>query len=128
MSSINFAGTDEHCTAPFETVEDLAGELDGGRADGQATAADVGVGPRLLANLQGALEQFVDEHTRRSAPLGDFQGATHLTQDLRFADDEGIDAAGDAKQMPPLLRSRSFRRGETATCGYRCFLTSSEIS
>ncbi len=95
----HFAGSDEQRFAAFQPIENLSGQLDGGGTDRQPAAAYVGLGAGAFADFQGALEQLVDKKACGAAALGDFQSLSHLTENLGLADDEGIDAAGDAKQM-----------------------------
>ena len=85
--------------AALEVAEDLARERDGGEADRHRARAEAGLGPHALADGERRVEQAVEDRPRRLRVGRDGVRFLHLAEDLRLADDERVEAGGDAEQM-----------------------------
>ncbi len=49
------------------------------------------------------MEQAIEQRARAVLLGGDGVGVFHLSEDLRLADDERVEAGGDAEQLPHRL-------------------------
>ena len=95
----HLAGADEEDGLAFERVEDLAGEIDGDRGDGDGAGADLGFGADLFGDGEGALEEAFEGGGDGADLAGDGVGLFDLAEDLRLADDHAVERAGDAEEM-----------------------------
>ncbi len=84
---------------PWRRAEDLAGEIDGDGGDGDGVCADAGLGADALGDGEGSLEEGVERRGDGSDVAGDGVGLFDLAEDLRLADDHGVERAGDAEEM-----------------------------
>ena len=82
-----------------QAAEDLAGELDGDRGDGDRGAADLGLGADALGDGEGALQERLQRSGDGADLVGDGVGLLDLAEDLRLADDHGVQRTGDAEEM-----------------------------
>ena len=80
-------------------VEDLADVIDGGAGDGDVAAGDAGLGADALGDAAGVGEEGVQHRPGGVVLLAQFVGLFDLPGDLAFADDEAVEAGGDAEQM-----------------------------
>ena len=108
----HLAGADDQHAPPVEAAEHLARELDRHRADRHRVARDRGLAPHAPRDAERALR------SRRSgsAPAvpvlhGGVVRLLDLPQDLRLADDQRIQAGGDAEQVVHRLGVARARRG-----------------
>ena len=88
------------------------GELDRRGRHRNNVGSDARVAAHLLRHCKRALEELVEEHSERAGRLRDANRLLHLTEDLRLADDHGVEAGGDAKRMP-----HGFTLGESVEVG-----------
>jgi hypothetical protein len=89
---------DEHGVVA-QLAEHLQGQLDGGGTDAHGSLADGGLGAHALADLERVPEQPVEDHGRAAAVAGHLVGGLELGDDLRLADDHGVEARGDAEEV-----------------------------
>ena len=82
-----------------QAAEDLAGEIDGDRCDGDGGAADLGLGADSLGHREGALQERFERRGDGAGLARDGVGLLDLAEDLRLADDHGVERAGDAEEM-----------------------------
>ena len=95
----HLAGADEQDGFSGQGAEDLAGEVDGDRGDGDAGGADLGLGADALGDGEGALEQAFEGAGDGTDLAGDGVGLLDLAEDLGLADDHGVERAGDAEEV-----------------------------
>ena len=96
----HFARADHDDVASLEVAEDLAREGDRGEAHGHRARAEARLGPHALAHGEGRVEQPVQDGPGRLRFGRDRVRVLHLAEDLRLADDERVEARGDAEEMP----------------------------
>ena len=84
---------------PCKRAEDLAGEVDGDGGDGDGRAADLGLGADALGDGEGALQERLERGGDGADLAGDGVGLLDLAEDLRLADDHGVERGGDAEEM-----------------------------
>ena len=95
----HLARADEQDGLAAQAAEDLAGEIDGDRCDGDGGAADLGLGADSLGHREGALQERFERRGDGAGLARDGVGLLDLTEDLRLADDHGVERAGDAEEM-----------------------------
>src|SRR5580658_1788286 len=61
--------------------------------------ADLGFGADAFGGGEGRLEQLFELPGHSAAGAGDSIGLFHLAEDLRLADNHGVEAGGDAEEM-----------------------------
>ena len=66
-------------------------------ADG--VGADFGGAAHLFGHRKGTLEELVERGTQCAGVRGGAHGVFHLPQNLRLAQDHGIEAAGDPESV-----------------------------
>ena len=97
------AGADQQRRLGLEVAVDLAGEAHGGVGDGDRGLADRGFGTDLLRHREGVLHQLAQRLADGAFGLGGLVGLLQLTEDLRLAEDHGIEPAGHAQGVPNRL-------------------------
>ena len=95
----HFAGADDEDRPALEVAEDLARERDCREADRDGARGQSGFRADALARGERRMEQAVEDRADRLRAGGERVGFLHLAEDLRLADDERIEAGGDAEQM-----------------------------
>ena len=78
----HLAGADQEHGLSVKRAEDLAGEVDGDRSDGDAGGADLGLGADTLGHGEGALQQAFEGGGDGADLAGDGVGLLDLTEDL----------------------------------------------
>ena len=95
----HLAGADEEDGFAVERAEDFAREIDGDRGDGDGGAADLRLRADFFCGGEGGLQQRL----KLGGDGADFAPGVvsilDLTENLRLADDHGIEAGGDAEEM-----------------------------
>ena len=94
-----FAGADQQRGVLFELLEHGARHRDGSRCHRHGIGADARLRANALGDREGRLQQAIqirpgDAFIERGAI-----GILQLTEDLRFAEHQGVQAAGDREQM-----------------------------
>ena len=89
-------------------TENFFGQLNGDGTDGDAAALDVGFGADLFGDVEGFLENSVQAAAGVLVLEGRVVGFFQLAEDFRFAQDHGIQAAGDLEKV---LQAAGVRRG-----------------
>ena len=84
---------------PCERTEDLAGQIDGDGGDGDGIGADAGFGAGFFGGGKGALQQMLELAGDGAGGAGDGEGLFYLAENLRLADDHGVEAGGHAEEM-----------------------------
>ena len=103
----HLAGAEHDDAAALQVAENLAREADGGVADRDRARAEIGFRPYSLADGEAGVEEAVEQRpggfslSRRAVRL------LHLSENLRLADDERVEAGGDAEQV-----TRGFEIGD----------------
>jgi hypothetical protein len=77
----------------------FSGQFHGDGSDGDAAALDVGFGADLFGDVEGFLENLVQTAAGVLVPEGGVVGFFQLAEDFRFAQDHGIQAAGDLEEV-----------------------------
>ena len=95
----DLAGADDQHAAPVEAAEDLPRQRDRGEADRHRAFAERGFGAHALADAERPVEQLAEQRPGAAALGGRLERVLHLAEDLRLADDQRIEAGGDAEQM-----------------------------
>ena len=95
----HFSCADEEDGAAVERAEDFAGQFDGDRGDGDGVGADGGFGADALGCGEGGLEEMFELAGDGASGAGDGKSVFDLAENLRFADDHGVEAGGDAEEM-----------------------------
>jgi hypothetical protein len=95
----HLAGADEDGGVVVEVGEDLAGEVDGDGADRDDAAADAGLGADALGDGKGAFDGAVERGAGEAGGAALVEGGLELAEDLGFADDEAVEAGGDAEEV-----------------------------
>ena len=103
----HLAGAEDDHVSAGEVAEDLPREGDGGEADRDGARPEVRFGAHALADGETRVEEAVEQRSGGFRLARGAVGFFHLTENLRFADDERVEAGGDAKQMP-----RGFQIGD----------------
>ncbi|EHM55696.1 hypothetical protein HMPREF9080_00507 [Cardiobacterium valvarum F0432] len=91
-----FARADDEGGAAVMVVEEAMGEFDTGGGDGDVVRADGGAVADLFGNGEALLEEAFEDAADSARLLAEAVGLFDLAEDLRFAEDEGVKAAGDA--------------------------------
>ena len=101
----HLAGADEQDGFVGERTEDLAGEIDRDRGDGDRGGADLGLGADFFCDGEGALEEGVELAALGALAAdgsdlaGDGVGLLDLAEDLGLADDHGVQRGGHAEEV-----------------------------
>ena len=77
-------------------VEEAVGEFDAGGGNGDVVGADGGAVADLFGDGETLLEEAFEDAADGARLPGEAVGLLDLPEDLRFAEDEGVEAAGDA--------------------------------
>src|SRR3954454_19216505 len=81
-------------------IEDLAHIIDGNARNRHMAARNARLTPNALGDGAGLLKKRVQHRSRRRLFLRELIGPADLARDLAFADDQAVEAAGDAEKMP----------------------------
>ena len=95
----HFACADEKDGAALKRAEDFAGEIDGHGCDGDGVGADAGFAARFFCGGERALQQVIELRGDGSGGAGHGEGFFDLAENLRLADNHGIEARGHAEEM-----------------------------
>jgi len=93
------ADADHEPALRAKVAERAARQLDACAADGERVAADGRLGACALARPDGAVEEVRQRAAGHAGPARRAEGVTHLSQDLRLADDLRIEARGHSEQV-----------------------------
>ena len=96
----HLAGAHDQNPLAFERAENLTRQLHRDRGDGDRGVADLGLGAHPLGDHEGALQHLVQMATDGPCGTGCQVAALHLAEDLRLTNDHGVEAAGDAEEVP----------------------------
>ena len=91
-----FACADDEGGAAVVVVEEAVGEFDAGGGDGDVVRADGGAVADLFGDGKALLEEAFEDAADSARLLAEAVGLFDLAEDLWFAKDEGVKAAGDA--------------------------------
>ena len=95
----HLAGADEQDGLALQRAEDLAREIHRDRGDGDGGAADLRLGADALGYGEGALEQRIERGGDGADFARDGVGLLYLAEDLRLADDHGVERRRDAEEV-----------------------------
>src|SRR5262249_14690701 len=95
----HLAGADDQDGLVAEGVEDVAGDVDGDAGDGEAALVHAGGLADLLADVQGLAEDGVEDRADGPLLLGGVVGLLDLAEDLALAEDQALEAGGDAEEV-----------------------------
>ena len=96
----HLAGADDDDVTSFQIAENLSRERDGRVAHGHGARAEARFRPHALADRKARMKQPVQHRTDRLR-LGRRRVCfLDLSEDLRLADDERVEPARDAEQVP----------------------------
>ena len=84
---------------PLSGPKDFARQFHGGVTHGDGHLADARFGANALGDAERAGHYLIEQSADGAFGLRDGVGAFQLTENLRFADDHGVQTGGDAKQM-----------------------------
>ena len=101
-------GTDQHCGLLGQIGKDLACQADGGKCDRNRAIADRGIRAHPLGGGEGVLKEPSEHLAAASGVARRLKGALDLTEDLRLAEYQGVEAAGDRQQV--INHATSFER------------------
>ena len=87
----HLSGSDEEDGLAVERTEDFAGEVDGYRCDGDGAGADLRLAADFFRYGEGALQESVERACDCTYFAGDGVGLLDLAEDLRLADDHGVE-------------------------------------
>ncbi len=82
---------DQHAFA-IQRSENFTRQFDRGVADGNSAFPDIGFRTHALGDVERARHHQVQESAKRAAFLGGGVGTFKLAENLRLADDHGIEA------------------------------------
>ena len=99
----HLAGADEQDRLPLQSPEDLLGQLDRGEADGNRVGGNPRLRPHPLGDAESVVQDPVQNDARRPAFRRPTVGFLDLSQNLRFAHDQGVEAGGDPEQVADRL-------------------------
>jgi len=95
----HFAGADEHGLLAGHLTEDALGQLHGGVADGHGAGADARGRAHHLGHGKSLVAQSVDDDSGGLGRHGVAIGGLELPEDLRFAEDQGIEPGGHGEKV-----------------------------
>src|SRR4051812_45364782 len=95
----DLAGADDEHAAPVQTAEYLARQRHGGEADRDGAFPERGLRADPLADAERPAESVAQHRPGASFGGGRLIGVLHLPENLRLANDERVEAGGDAKQV-----------------------------
>ncbi len=95
----HLARSHEQDRLSIQRTEDLPGEVDRNRGDGDAGRADLGLGADALGDGEGTLQEAFEGGGDSANLAGDGVGLLDLAKNLGLADDHGVERAGDAEEM-----------------------------
>ena len=102
----HFARADEEDGPALERAEDLAREIDGDRGDGDGVGADAVSVRRFFGGGKGALQQVLEWRRDGAGGARHGEGFLDLAENLRLADDHGVQAGGTRKRWRTASWSR----------------------
>ena len=95
----HLAGAEDEDVQAREVAENLLGELDGRVADRHGALGEAGFVAHALSDRERGVEESMGHGAGEAEIARRGIGRLHLTEDLRFSDDERIEARGDAEEM-----------------------------
>jgi hypothetical protein len=95
----HFPGAHQHHRVAVQVAEDLPGEHDGRVGHRHGVIADAGTGADVLGGRESMLEQAIQHRPQRAGLVRLLPGLFQLAQDLRFAQHQRVQSAGDADQV-----------------------------
>ena len=93
------AGAEDESGALGELAEDALGELYAGGGDGHGAGAEFRFGADALADFERALKQAIEDRAGGALFVGEAIGFADLAEDFGFAEQHGVESAGDAEEM-----------------------------
>jgi hypothetical protein len=85
--------------SPFQVAENLLRQRHGGKADRDRTRSEAGLRPHALAGGERRVEQPVQQRAGGMDFSRSGVRVLHLPENLRLADDEGVEAGGNAEEV-----------------------------
>ena len=95
----HLAGAEDEDAQAGEVPEDLLGQLDRGVADRDRAFAESGFVAHALADRERGVEQPMGHGAGEVEVARRGVGRLHLAENLRLADDERVEAGGDAEEV-----------------------------
>ena len=95
----HLARAHDHDLLAGEGAEDLARQLDGRVAHRDGALANAGFRAHALGDSKGAGKDSLEQAAESALGFGDGVGGLELAEDLRLAQDHGIQAGGHAEQV-----------------------------
>ena len=96
----HFPCTDKEDMHLTEVFKQASRQPNGGCSHADGMGPDLGLAAHLLGNGERALKELVQRRSQRSRFVGHSHGILELTQDLRLAEDHGVQPTGDPKGVP----------------------------
>ena len=95
----HFAGTEDHDFAMIEATEDFFGEVNCDITDGGRAFLDACFGADFFADIEGALEQTIEDARGGAGVECLLIRGFDLAEDFGFAEHHGIEARDDAAEV-----------------------------
>ena len=95
----HLARADQVDALAFEVAEDLLGQIDRDRSDGNRRRGNGGLGAHSLGNRKGAREQRIELRVHRADGARGGVGFLHLAENLRLANHHRVQTGGNAKHV-----------------------------
>ena len=92
-------GSDQQGLAALQVAEDLTGQADGGKCDGNRVLADGGIRPHRLGRAEGRLEQPAKQRADASGLPRHRVRRFHLAENLRLTQHQRVEARGDTHHV-----------------------------
>src|SRR5271166_2965830 len=99
----HFACAHQEDGTPLQRSEDLTGQIDSHRGDGDRVRTDSGFRSRLLGGGKGTLQQMFKLAADGSLSARHGKGLFHLAEDLRFAYHHGVETGRQPEQVAHCL-------------------------
>ena len=96
---VHRAGTDDDVTQSGGIADAVGHARESGLDEPGAHVVEVGVGVRVLGDTEGARSKRDERSAGASGVLARLEGRAQLTEDLRLADGDRLETAGDGEQV-----------------------------
>ena len=103
-------------------VKEAVGEFDAGGRDRDVVCADGGAVADLFGNGEALLEEAFEDAADSARLLAEAVGLFDLAEDLRFAEDEGVKATGDAVDVADGIAVVHLEGERGKGCGVEVFV------
>ena len=117
-----FARADDEGGAAVMVVEEAVGEFDAGSGDGDVIRADGGAVADLFGDGKALLEEAFEDAADSARLLAEAVSLFDLAEDLWFAKDEGVKAAGDAVDVADSVTIVHLEGERGEGCGVEMFV------